>query len=719
MPEPESGVAAETAQETDRRSIQKELLFYSILALFCELLVIRWLSTEIRVFAYFKNLPLMSAFLGLGLGFIWHDRKWQLQKWSGYGLMLLCGLLILAFNLGFTYMSFVRPEDWLMFGLRMYSEGNQAYIEGAKALVVMVSVFVLTTSLFVGFGQRMGQLFEKLRPLEAYSINVFGSLLGTLTFTLLSFLSLSPAYWMGTASILLFLSRLRGPAIGLAMVAITYFAFLNPHVTQMAYGENFVKTIWSPYYRIDVAKETVKVPPYKGQVLGYNVRINYDYFQAITDNTQDNLKNFPKELQKTMLEVHSTPFMFRKPKNVLVLGSGSGSDVAAALRHGAEHVDAVEIDPCIAQLGKTLHPEKPYLSDKVTVYVTDARYYLKNCKKKYDVIVFAALDSHSAFSSLSSLRMDNYVFTVDSLKEAANLLTTDGVLAVSFAINAPWLWDRHAKAVSLATGTIPLGWKQNDRLWGVLIAGPGQEAARTLPEALLNSCVATKVDVNTPIAVSTDDWPFLFLPKRELPSLYILPIIAFLLLSAIPVAREFKRGAGNVLNWQMFILGMAFMLLEVRAMADMSLLFGSTWIVNSVIISGVMVVILIANWVATKVDARHVYPLGAAVIGTLLISTFVHVSNLAGMGPVMGGTVGTTVFLLPLVFASTLFALLYKRTETPSTTLAFNLIGGVVGVCLEYLSMWLGIKALGWIGILLYATVLVLNIYKKKTCAAG
>ena len=39
-------------------------------------------------------------------------------------------------------------------------------------------------------------------------------------------------------------------------------------------------------------------------------------------------------------------------ENVLILGAGSGTDVAAALKHGAKHVDAVEIDPVILRLGK-------------------------------------------------------------------------------------------------------------------------------------------------------------------------------------------------------------------------------------------------------------------------------------------------------------------------------------------------------------------------------
>jgi spermidine synthase len=42
--------------------------------------------------------------------------------------------------------------------------------------------------------------------------------------------------------------------------------------------------------------------------------------------------------------------------DVLILGAGTGTDVAAALRHGAKHVDAVEIDPVILRLGASIIP---------------------------------------------------------------------------------------------------------------------------------------------------------------------------------------------------------------------------------------------------------------------------------------------------------------------------------------------------------------------------
>src|SRR2546426_9101683 len=61
--------------------------------------------------------------------------------------------------------------------------------------------------------------------------------------------------------------------------------------------------------------------------------------------------------------------------DVLIVGAGTGNDTAAALRGGARHVDAVEIDPAIVALGRQSHPNRPYHDARVRVWVDDARSY--------------------------------------------------------------------------------------------------------------------------------------------------------------------------------------------------------------------------------------------------------------------------------------------------------------------------------------------------------
>ncbi|MDX2106283.1 MAG: methyltransferase domain-containing protein [Candidatus Melainabacteria bacterium] len=700
--------------------LERELILISLLSLFCELMIIRWLATEMRIFAYFKNLPLMAAFLGLGLGFVWTNRNKDYMKLSAYVFLYLCGLLICALGLHLTFLTFVDPFKFMLFGV------GAAGVQGATpgnpifttllSLVVMLGAFTLGVLTFVGYGQRIGQLFELMSPLKAYSLNVFGALAGTILFSALCWFNCSPGIWMAVVGVGLFIWKKRLIHVLIIVLALVYTFALAPFMAKSFYGPDYVETIWSPYYRIDLVKDRVQnSDPKANQYCGYAIYVNYDNFQQIVDCTPETLAKFPEHIQKQMRFAFERPFKFptKTPEDVLILGTGNGSDVAAALRCGATHVDAIEIDPGIIQLGKKRHPEQPYASDKVTLRNMDARTFLKTTDKKYDVILFAYVDSHAAFSSLSSLRMDNYLFTQESLNDAARHLKKDGIIVIGFLSFADWLYDRHSKALGNATKMEPLGFCiNNERVdVGYLVSGPGAAGRKG---SLNTEMPERAVNMNSPTPVSTDDWPFLFLPKREVPAVYMLPIFSVLLLGFGLVAREFKQGINQAMNWQMFLTGMGFMLLEVRAMSVLSLLYGSTWLVNCTVISGVMIVILIANYFVAKFKLNNLFAVGACVVLALLGTTFTEVSSLTQLGEIPAQIAGTMIFLLPMVFASVMFAILFKETKSASTSLAFNIVGGLVGVCVEYLSMLIGLRALGAVAILIYAGVLLLEKMKKS-----
>ena len=119
----------------------------------------------------------------------------------------------------------------------------------------------------------------------------------------------------------------------------------------------------------------------RSAVVGYNLNVNHDYHQRML-----NLSNGSSESAFTgkARPYYNLPYRFVRPERVLVVGAGSGNDVASALRHGAQHVDAVEIDPLIIRLGRQLHPETPYSSERVRVINNDARAFFKQSAEKYD-----------------------------------------------------------------------------------------------------------------------------------------------------------------------------------------------------------------------------------------------------------------------------------------------------------------------------------------------
>src|SRR5262249_37363154 len=126
---------------------------------------------------------------------------------------------------------------------------------------------------------------------------------------------------------------------------------------------------------------------------------------------------------------YNLPFRFAKATPaVLILGAGTGNDAAAAILHGSFAVDTVKIDSTILDLGRSEHPEHPYDSTSVFIHITDARAFLKRSTRRYDIVLFGLLDSHTQLSDYSNMRIDNFVYTEESFRGAKRLLADDGVL---------------------------------------------------------------------------------------------------------------------------------------------------------------------------------------------------------------------------------------------------------------------------------------------------
>ena len=156
-----------------------QLFLISFLALYFELIVIRWLSSEVRVFAYLKNVPLIASFLGLGLGCACARVKKDYFRYFPYCMGILCLLVAFSGQLGITFLPF-PIADYLIVGDVTggfdYATLSSKVLALGKFLLVVVAIFALNVGVFLALGQKMGQLLEKLEPLPAYTINIAGSL---------------------------------------------------------------------------------------------------------------------------------------------------------------------------------------------------------------------------------------------------------------------------------------------------------------------------------------------------------------------------------------------------------------------------------------------------------------------------------------------------------------------------------------------------------------
>lgn len=669
-----------------------ELFLVSLLALFLELAIIRWLSTEVRIFAYFKNLPLMAAFLGFGVGCFLHPRAERLfYNWFPRLCVYLILIITLAPLIGITHVIFVDPRQYFILGTGLGDRGaNSApsIVQTVKALVVIVGLYFFVVLVFAALCSKLGELLNRIKPLTGYSINVLGSLCGVFLFSLVSFLHWPPAVWLIIVYLLVIYFHLgRG-----SFRWVSWYFLLAVGTTLWAGVDSPAK--WSPYYKVMVEPER------RLDIPAYHILVNYDGFQMIQPSGPHFIDRVPQALRGSYNRHYDLPYRLSKRpvESVLILGGGTGNDAAAALRNGAKRVDVVEIDPVIAQLGKDLHADRPYQSSEVRLFVEDARSFLQRNLSHYDLVIFATLDSHTAFSSLSSLRLDNFVFTVESLQQVARQLNRGGGVAINFyAINS-WLSQRHYDTLKQALGVDPIVLHSAEDQETILLAGPLFDGTRDLGQTNYSPLAVPFTESR--VEPSTDDWPFLFLQGRGIPFNYLMPLFIVFLLSLIPF--RYCLAGGERVDWHLFFMGAAFLLIETKAVTALGLLFGSTWLLNSIVIGAILVMILVANMVAPRCMRVSFTLLYTLLSLTLIVNFLFPLAWLNQLDWVYRMVAGATLVTCPLFIAALIFAKAFAQVRSPSAGLASNLFGALVGGLLEYLDMWTGLRWLNLIALTLY-----------------
>ncbi len=672
-------------------------------ALYWELVLIRWLGASIRIVAYFSNLVLISAFFGLGAGALMTRFRWRLEA-------LIAPLAALATLLGVWLGAFwhvnVGRQDELIWaggprGLGMSASDAERIL---SASVILAIVYCTTALLFVAFGQYIGRLFRTHPPLRAYSIEVAGSLAGIGLFALLSSRQTSPTAWFAVGFVALALllpTRVRD--LGLVVVlAGVVLVWTRPAAT----GHT-----WSPYYRISVEplsevtdRETGQTVEF-GRVVGQVLTVNTDFHQMILD-----LRPRPGEhaFLTEWRDFYDAPYRGAgalPPGPILVVGAGTGNDVAAALRSTDRPVTAVEIDPGIARLGRELHPERPYQDPRVTLVVDDARSFFHRTEERYAIVVFGLLDSHRLLSAFSSVRLDNFIYTRESMEEVRSLLVPGGRVALSFVTVRPWIHDRLLALVDESfdletrVSVDPKGYANGT----LFLNGRAPESGER----------PTSAERDRAVEVPTDDWPFLYLRQRSIPPHNRVFLALALLLSASALLL-LPRGERRI-RLPYFFLGAAFFLLETSNVVRMALLYGSTWWVNTVVFAGILVLVLLSNLTA------HYWrvPLGPCVwaltVGILLASS-VPSAWLLDLPAWPRAVVAIALLLGPVYFGGLIFARLITRETRLFEAYGSNVLGAVLGGAAEYLSLVLGFRFLLVLALVFY--LIVFGLVRKDEAAS-
>jgi len=216
--------------------------------------------------------------------------------------------------------------------------------------------------------------------------------------------------------------------------------------------------------------------------------------------------------------------------------------------------------------------------------------------------------------------------------------------------------------------------------------------------------------------VSTDDWPFFYMPRRVFPRSYVA-MLGLVLALSVAFFAAFLRERPHTSEAAFFLLGAGFMLVETKGITETGLALGNTWQVIGVVVAGVLVMAYLANGVVAALGIRR--PLVPYLLLLASLGLGLAVAAAGGFAPTAAGKAATVLVLTcPLFFSGIVFSTLVARAGNVASALALNLLGAMVGGLLEYNSMWLGFRSLYWLAIVLYAAALVTSVARRPGAAA-
>ena len=565
------------------RWVDGAIVLAAALSLFLELAVIRWQSAVFELFAFYKNFSLLACFAGLGLGY-------ALARRDRLTLLLVTPLLAWQMLL-MTGLRYGMPSE-VTASLRVIPFSEQLNMGVGSATMVsqqvaiyflLVVSFLLTALAFIPIGQLCGSLMELREGVRAYGLNLLGSVAGVVLMFLASYLWTPPIIWfaVGFGAMICFLAFDRRPLAFSTASFLTMAVFWRGLIRPAGKESILPTSCWSEartsgdrwwFQRGVISTSGSSICPIWSRKPGGPMQLAHFY-------------QFPYRIRG------------RSPGRVAIVGSGTGNDVAAALRNGAESVDAIEIDPAIMQLGN-YHPERPYRDTRVTRVVNDARTFLRTTPTSYDMVVYGLLDSHTLLSHASSVRIDSFVYTVEGLREARARLNEGGVLSLSFGVMTNEIGKKLYLMMEKAfDGHPPVCIRMGESSFVAFLQN--REGNLAVPESQL--AATGLADVSSEFAnptiqadLSTDDWPFFYMPRRIYPTSYLIALALILLLS-ISLIGNFVSARPATGQAAFFFLGAGFMLVETKGITEAGLAFGNTWHVIGIVIAGILAMAFLAN----------------------------------------------------------------------------------------------------------------------------
>jgi hypothetical protein len=651
------------------------LFLTSAVVLFVELVLIRWIPANVIFIGFYRNFLLMASFLGIGAGILF-GRDERRLPFSPFAALFLSMVVLI----GSVTLRISLPTGQNIFDLAVSAATDPGFL-------VLALIVVLTSLLMAFLALPLGRLLTSMPPLRAYAVDIAGSMTGIAAFTAVSGLGTPPVVWFSTAALVLGLLALGAGVTrwqlvngGLLVVAIV------TSVVQQAPG-----TAWSAYYRVEEEDG--------GGV--HTINVNGIPHQALWPAADPAKEGFYEQVYRWFPE--------RTFDRVLIVGAGSGTDTAVALAHGAGHVDAVEIDAYLQDIGVRKHPDRPYSDPRVERTVDDGRAFLRRSTDRYDLIVFALPDSQTLVSTSANLRLESFLFTTQAFASVRDHLTADGIFVLYNFYRESWLVAKLGAMLDAAFdgNVIVRHYPGGSASAAALAAGPGIDG---LPGGIPPGDAIDGLDLSAAPKLATDDWPFLYLHDPGLPVDYLLALVFVIVWGVLLVGRAAQRSGTSLRRFSphFFVLGTAFLLLETRSIVTFSLLFGSTWLVNALVFFGVLASVLLAILMTSRLTIRRPRLLYVGLMASIGLAFLLPPGSLLVDPPWLRYVLAAALAFAPVFFANLVFSYSFRDTRTADMAFASNLLGAMVGGAIEYVALITGYQALLIIVAGLYAAAYLL-----------
>ena len=754
-----------------------DLFVISWLVLFLELACIRWFPSHVLFLTFFTNTVLLACFVGMSIGCLIARRPGRQIRATPYLLLLavFAGLLCDRYTDDLRYIFAVGDQakgDVVYFGTEASAVARPSFAIPIE--FVGAFFFALIAAVMVGPGQEMGRAFNRVaNRTTAYSANLLGSLVGIGLFAGCSYLRLPPVVWFGACGLVMIYLLVRDdpdappaapgaakPSSLLPVLCVLAVVAMTAMTSGFTKGPGKRETTWSPYYRIDYYPDNKFI------------------------NTNLISQQVMEPLNSPSVAPYALPYLFQRDlrkadgspewpafKRILIIGAGSGNDVARTLHWVAKdaRIDAVEIDPVIQKIGSNDHPDRPFQDGRVHVYLNDGRNFLRESPPEtYDLVIFALIDSLVLQSGYSNLRLESQLFTRESFEDVKRVLKPSGVYAVYNFFRQGWIAARIRDQLRAAfDGSDPIGMtthvkeapmeriamdefspfgftlffagrpevlepirtafaQPEIRYWypwktGVDLDTKARFSAQPPAEPpppgahkifdpqgkeeppMWYGLRIAKVDETSGLRQATDDWPFLYSRQAAIPGLTARGVVLMLVLSVIlwfvfGGTKALASESGARPEWgtmaRSFFLGAGFMLVETKAVVQMAILFGGTWMVNTVVFAAILVMALAGNLFAGKVNPRQLQPYYVGLFIALAVGLAVPPGTFLGMNATLQILAVCLIVFTPIAFAGVIFATTFKRTSQPDRVFGANIAGALRGRALGERVRHAGLHAL-------------------------